>query len=155
MNNNGYQQPQPDTHEAPLPASNKNTAWKIIFSVVIATYFAAFISSTLGNEPLMFVFAVIGLLTITTGAVFYLVRKALRDAPQSKAVQEGSSIRAYVVWKTLWLVPSLLLFIGLARSIAGTTPDGIAIGVIGVLTLLPIIPTYIVLGIMRATRKKR
>jgi hypothetical protein len=153
MSHNGYQQPQPDTNEA--PATNKISAWWIIISVVLITYFAAFISSTLGNDPLMFVFAVICMLTITTAAVFYLVRKAIRDAPQSKAVQEGSSIRAYVAWKTLWLVPSLLLFIGFVRSIAGTTPDGIAIGVIGVLTLLPIIPTYIVLGIMRATRKKR
>jgi hypothetical protein len=53
------------------------------------------------------------------------------------------------------MIPATLLFVGLVRCIAGVTPDGIALGVIGVVTLLPIIPAYIVLGIMRAVRRNR
>lgn len=156
MNHNGYQQPQPDTNEAPLPVTKMSLIWSwVSYGIIVVTFLGAFISKSAGNIGLMTVFAVLCTLTLTVAAVLYLVRKALHDAPQSKEVAAGNSIGAVVAWKTLWLVPSLLLFIGMVRSIAGTTPDGIAIGVIGVLTLLPIIPTYIVLGIMRATRKNR
>lgn len=156
MSHNGYQQPQHEAKTTSLPVTRKGLIWSwIALGVILATFLGAFISKSAGNIPLMTVFAVICTLALTVSAVLYLVRKALHDAPQSKAVADGNSVGAVVVWKTLWLVPSLLLFIGMVRSIAGTTPDGIAIGVIGALTLLPVIPTYIVLGIMRATRKKR
>jgi hypothetical protein len=155
MSHNGYQQPQPDTTPAPLPVTKKSLVWSwVSYGIIVVTFLGAFISKSAGNIALMTVFSVLCTLTLTVAAVLYLVRKAVHDAPQSKAVAAGNSVRSVVVWKTLWLVPSLLLFIGMARSIAGTTPDGIAIGVIGALTLLPVIVTYIILGIMRMIRKR-
>jgi uncharacterized membrane protein YhaH (DUF805 family) len=155
VNNGGYQQ-HSEAVATPLPVTKKSLVWSwVSYGIIVATFIAAFISKSAGNITLMTVFAVLCTLTLTVAAVLYLVRRAVHDAPRSKAVAAGNSVRSVVVWKTLWLVPSLLLFIGMVRSIAGTTPDGIAIGVIGVLTLIPVIPAYIVLGIMRATRKKR
>ena len=155
MNTGGHQQ-HSEAVATPLPVTKKSLigSW-VPYGVIVASYLAAFISNLAGNVTLVTVFAVLGMLTMTVAAVLYLVRKAVRDAPQSRAVAEGNSVRSVVVWKTLWLVPSLLLFAGMARCVAGTTPDGIAIGVIGVFTLIPVIPAYVVLGIMRATRKKR
>lgn len=156
MSHGGYQQPQPEAVATPLPVTKKSLVWSwVSYGIIVTTFLAAFISKSAGNIALMTVFAVLCVLTLTVAAVLYLVRRAVHDAPQSKAVAEGNSVGTVVVWKTLWLVPSLLLFAGLVRSISGTTPDGIIIGVIGVLTLIPVIPTYIVLGIKRATRKKR
>jgi hypothetical protein len=140
----------------PLPVTRKSLIWSwTSFGISVITFLGAYISNLAGNTALMIVFAVVCTATMTFGAVLYLIRKAIHDAPQSKAVADGNSVRSVVIWKTLWLIPSLLMFFGLVRCIRGTTPDGIAVGVTAVLTLIPIIPTYIVLGIMRVVRKKR
>lgn len=152
MNQNNLQQVTPP----PLPVTRKSLIWSwASYAIIVITFFAAFISNAAGNRNLMTVFAVICTTTMTFAAVLYLVRKALHDAPQSKAVQDGNSVKSVVAWKTLWMIPALLMFFGMVRCIQGVTPDGIASGVISVLTLIPIIPAYIVLGIKRAIRKKR
>lgn len=141
---------------APLPVTQKTLTWSwASLGIVTVTFLGAFISDAVGNIALTTVFAVICTATLTFAAVLYLIRKSLHDAPTSKAVADGNSVRSVVAWKTLWLIPALLLFLGMVRCIAGVTPDGIAIGVTAVLTLIPIIPAYIVLGIMRTVRKKR
>lgn len=144
------------TDPSPIRVTRKTLIWSwVSYGLIVVFLFGAFISNAVGNTALMTVFAALCTVTLTIAAVLYLIRKALHDAPQSKAVADGNSVRSVVVWKTLWLIPALLMFFGMVRCIGGVTPDGIASGVISVLTLLPIIPTYIVLGIMRATRKKR
>lgn len=145
-----------EIQESTPPVTRKTLAWSwISLGIILVTFLGAFVSKMAGNTTLMTVFIVICTATMTFAAVLYLIRKSLHDAPQSKAVADGNSVRSVVVWKTLWLIPTLLMFFGMARCIGGVTPDGIAVGVTAVLTLIPIIPAYIVLGIMRAIRKKR
>jgi hypothetical protein len=63
-------------------------------------------------------------------------------------------VQSVVIWKTLWLTPTLLLFLGMVRCIAGVTPDGILIGVIGTLVGMFVLPIYAVLGVMRVVKKR-
>ncbi|SLJ96135.1 hypothetical protein [Arthrobacter sp. P2b] len=151
MNHNDFQ-PVP----TPLPVTRNSLIWSwTSFGISVITFLGAYISNLAGNTDLMIVFAVLCTATMTFGAVLHVIRYALHSAPQSQAVADGNSVRSVVIWKTLWLIPALLEFFGLLRCIRGVTPDGIAIGAVGLLTLIPIIPTYIVLGIMRLVRKKR
>jgi hypothetical protein len=151
MNHNDFQ-PAP----TPLPVTRNSLIWSwTSFGISVITFLGAYISNLAGNTDLMIVFAVLCTATMTVGAVLHVIRYALHSAPQTQAVADGNSVRSVVIWKTLWLIPALLEFFGLLRCIRGVTPDGIAIGAVGLLTLIPIIPTYIVLGIMRLVRKKR
>jgi hypothetical protein len=126
----------------------------VSYGLIVVTFFGAFISHAAGNTALMTVFSVICTVTLTTAAVLYLIRKALHDAPQSQAVANGNSVQSVVIWKTLWLTPTLLLFLGMVRCIAGVTPDGILIGVIGTLVGMFVLPIYAVLGVMRVVKKR-
>jgi hypothetical protein len=63
-------------------------------------------------------------------------------------------VQSVVILKTLWLAPTLLLFLGMVRCIAGVTPDGILIGVIGTLIGMVVLPVYAGLGIVRVVKKR-
>lgn len=144
------------TDPSPMRVTRKTLIWSwVSYGLIVLFFFGAFISNAVGNTELMTIFAALCTVTMTFAAVLYLIRKSLHDAPQSKAVADGNSVRSVIAWKTLWLIPTLLMFFGMVRCIGGVTPDGIAIGVTAVLTLIPIVPAYIILGIMRAIRKKR
>lgn len=138
----------------PLPFTRKDRvlSWTS-FAVIIVTFLGAVISNAAGNAALMTAFSVLCTLFLTGSGVHYLSRKALHEAPQSQAVANGSSVASVVLWKTLWLAPALLLFLGMVRCIAGVTPDGILIGVIGALVGMAVLPIYAVLGIMRVVKK--
>lgn len=145
----------PGNDRSQLPITRKNIIWSwITYGLIVVSFFAAFISNAVGNVALMTLFSVVCTVTLTFTAVLYLIRKALHDAPQSQAVANGNSVTAVVFWKTLWLGPVLLLFIGMVRCIAGVTPDGILIGVIGTLVGMFVMPIYAILGIARVTKKR-
>lgn len=146
----------PPRESTPLQVTRKTIIWSwASLIVILVSFFGAVFSKAAGNVVLMTVFSVICTVTLTFAAVLYLIRKALHDAPQSQAVANGNSVQSVVIWKTLWLAPVLLLFLGMVRCIAGVTPDGILIGVIGTLVGMFIMPIYAILGIIRVTRKKR
>lgn len=138
-----------------LPVTRKSIIWSwVSYGLIVVSFFAAFISNAVGNVALMTVFSVLCTVTLTFAAVLYLFRKALHEAPQSQAVANGNSVQSVVIWKTLWLAPVLLLFLGMARCIAGVTPDGILIGVIGTIVGMFVMPIYAILGIVRVVKKR-
>ena len=127
----------------------------VIGSIIVGIAIAAHISNALGATVLAAVLAIFVLLALTASLLWFLIRKAMSDASGSDAIKSGNNPRSQAVWKTLWLVPILLFIAGFAADLIGFKEPGKWVGVAGVLTILPIVPTYVVMGIRRSVRQRR
>jgi ABC-type multidrug transport system permease subunit len=145
------------SQSAPPADAAKQMNYKpaIIGCTIIGLAFAAHVSNYLGATTVAAVLAVTVLLSLTVALVWFILRKAMVDAVGSDSVKAGNSVFSQAVWKVLWLVPVILFAFGFAGDLIGFKEEGKWMGVAAVLLLLPVITTYIGMGIARSVRKRR
>lgn len=114
----------------------------------------AHISKKMGADGLATALALLVILGMSTLATIYLIKRAKHAAAQNSGRTGAYSPGATAIWKTLWILPVALFFLGfIADLFLGWKEEGQIAGVIAVLLLIPIIPNYIVLGIMRLVQR--
>lgn len=115
---------------------------------------AAHIANYVGNRGLAEFLALVVMFSLTYALVTHLVQKTVREV-RSKGGSPLGSASSVAAWNVLWTIPVILFVFGFFGDLLGFKEQGKLMGVIAVVTLLPILPTYLVLGIKRAIRKRR
>ena len=128
----------------------------ISLGIVAVLAFAARISKYLGAETLATVLAILAILVLSAMCFTHLTKRAFRAAALSSGRTGAYSPTVTAVWKTLWVIPVALFTFGfLADLFLGFKEEGKAMGVTAVVLLLAIIPTYLVLWIMRLVQREK
>lgn len=128
----------------------------ISLGVVAVLAFAARVSKHLGADTLATILAVVAMLGLCAMCFTHLTKRAFRAAALSSGRTGAYSPTVTAVWKTLWVIPVALFTFGfLADLFLGFKEEGKAMGVTAVVLLLAIIPTYLVLLIMRLVQRDK
>lgn len=128
--------------------------WSLIVIGLIAL--GAHVSKYLGADLLATVLAILAILGLSALCFIHLTKRALHAAALSSGRTGAYSPGVTAVWKTLWVLPVALFTFGFfADLLLGFKEEGKAMGVVAVVLLLSIIPTYLVLWIMRLVQRDK